>query len=214
MDVRTITMNEVDAALKFYEYREAFKKSADKTDRILMKTYKALGQGKRLLNLVDVIRAGGLDELHRPNFAVARADCSHVWFSSHKHSWTSSRGGWPSHRFSFKPNAPDHHTASYLDLPDDLWPECPRSCAFPSNSGKRHPSRLRAMVPLIPPQYRPVDSLSNYHILWDVQGAWEDEAPRDPFLLKHIDGDLYAVVAAWDLTDLEMAVLKGLRARV
>lgn len=38
------------------------------------------------------------------------------------------------------------------------------------------------------------------------------EAPVDPALLKHIGGDLYAVVATWDLTDLERAVLDGHRA--
>lgn len=31
----------------------------------------------------------------------------------------------------------------------------------------------------------------------------------DPALLKHIGGDLWAVVAVWNLTDLEMAVLAG-----
>lgn len=70
------------------------------------------------------------------------------------------------------------------------------------------------MVPLIPPNLRPKDSLENYHILWDVQGSWFNEPPKDPFLLKHIDGDLFAVIAEWDLTDLEISVLKSLRGRL
>lgn len=31
----------------------------------------------------------------------------------------------------------------------------------------------------------------------------------DPALLKHIGGDLYAVLATWDLTELERSVLGG-----
>jgi hypothetical protein len=33
--------------------------------------------------------------------------------------------------------------------------------------------------------------------------------PEDPALLKHIGGDLYAVLAVWNLTELERAVLSG-----
>ena len=69
------------------------------------------------------------------------------------------------------------------------------------------------MVPLIPPRFRPSNNdLHRYHILWDVQGAWEAEPPKDPFLLSRIHGDLFAVLAVWDLTELERAVLKGIRA--
>jgi len=31
--------------------------------------------------------------------------------------------------------------------------------------------------------------------------------PRDPALIRHIRGDLWAVLAVWDLTELERAVL-------
>ncbi|MGH3300400.1 MAG: hypothetical protein ACRDOK_01755 [Streptosporangiaceae bacterium] len=33
--------------------------------------------------------------------------------------------------------------------------------------------------------------------------------PRDPALLRWIRGDLWAVVAQWDLTELERAVLSS-----
>jgi hypothetical protein len=32
-------------------------------------------------------------------------------------------------------------------------------------------------------------------------------APRDPALLRHVRGDLWAVLATWDLTELERLVL-------
>jgi hypothetical protein len=36
---------------------------------------------------------------------------------------------------------------------------------------------------------------------------------RDPYLLRHVGGALYAVLAAWDLTDLERAIMSARRAR-
>jgi hypothetical protein len=46
-----------------------------------------------------------------------------------------------------------------------------------------------------------------YHVLWDA--VWTPEPPIDPLLLKHCGGSLYAIVAAWDLTPLEQAVMRG-----
>src|SRR5207253_8584714 len=67
----------------------------------------------------------------------------------------------------------------------------------------------KAMVPIIPPHLRPADALSNYYILSEAH--WSPEPPRDPFLLKRIDGFLFAVLAAWDLTEIERAVLGTIR---
>lgn len=71
------------------------------------------------------------------------------------------------------------------------------------------PRRASAMVPIIPPELRPPHALSNYHILWEAD--WRPEPPVDPALLKHIGGDLYAVLATWNLTEVERAVLFGRR---
>lgn len=51
----------------------------------------------------------------------------------------------------------------------------------------------------------------DFFILWEVEN-WSDRPltavpDRDPLLLKHISGDLYTVEAAWDLTDLEQAIM-------
>jgi hypothetical protein len=34
---------------------------------------------------------------------------------------------------------------------------------------------------------------------------------RDPYLLRHLHGDAYAVLAEWDLTPLEQLVMTGRR---
>jgi len=67
-----------------------------------------------------------------------------------------------------------------------------------------------ATIPIIPPRFRPKYDLKGYHLLWEA--VWHRtktaRAPRDPALLKRIGGDLFAVLAIWDLTPLEMAVLE------
>ena len=72
-----------------------------------------------------------------------------------------------------------------------------------------------ALVPMVPADVRPKGALSNFFVLWEVQ-AWASRAQvmqpdRDPYLLKHLAGDLYAVVAEWELTDLERAIMTGRR---
>lgn len=64
----------------------------------------------------------------------------------------------------------------------------------------------QAIVPMIPVHLRPADHLERYHILWEAD--WE-AVPVDPMLLRKIGGDAWLVVAAWDLTAVEQAVLAG-----
>ncbi len=66
----------------------------------------------------------------------------------------------------------------------------------------------RAIMPLIPAHLRPRQALENYHVLWEAE--WSRVVPRDPFLLRRLGkGDLWLVVAAWDLTEVERAALQS-----
>jgi hypothetical protein len=68
-------------------------------------------------------------------------------------------------------------------------------------------TRAGTIVPLIPPRLRPrKHRIRGFHILWEVD-SWTPLPSKDPALLRHIRGDLWSVVATWDLTELEMAVL-------
>ena len=43
--------------------------------------------------------------------------------------------------------------------------------------------------------------MRGFHVLWEVE-SWTPEPPRDPALLRHLRGDLWSVLAVWDLTEL------------
>jgi hypothetical protein len=70
-----------------------------------------------------------------------------------------------------------------------------------------------AMVPIVPPKHRPSEGLlERYLVLWEVdEWAWQvvPRPPGDPALLRHVGGDIYAVLATWNLTELERLVLTG-----
>lgn len=81
-------------------------------------------------------------------------------------------------------------------------------------SGDR--SAWSSMVPVVPPKHRPRSgsSLGSYLVLWEVdEWTWSTvpPPPGDPALLRHVGGDIYAVVATWNLTELERLVLSGRR---
>lgn len=72
----------------------------------------------------------------------------------------------------------------------------------------------RAMVPIVPPKHRPERGFGNRLILWEADDwTWDTPPipPGDPALLRPVGGDIYAVEAVWDLTQLEQLVLSGRR---
>jgi len=70
---------------------------------------------------------------------------------------------------------------------------------------------VNTIAPLIPPHIlieKVKYNLKNYHILWEVE-AWKPEPPRDPILLKQITPNLFGILATWDLTEIERAIIKA-----
>lgn len=82
------------------------------------------------------------------------------------------------------------------------------ACKIEIQTGGRDVWRYqhRALVPPIPPRFRP-EKLYDYHVLWEA--VWEKAPPDDPILLKKVSDSVYVVLAQWDITDVERAVLEG-----
>lgn len=201
MELSTITMERQEARQKFLEYRDAVRIRHSAEDAEIMRGYRALSQGMQLVKLSDCISAGGTFESGLPKIAVATASHEWTWCARDTSGAVSflPRTNWDMSSRMTK----DCYRFGNNTLPAGKEPPLPNN-----RYGSRWNGTLRAMVPIVPPALRPAFSLDGYVTLFEVEN-WSatPRPPGDPALLKHIGGDLYAVVAIWDLTDLEKAVL-------
>lgn len=192
MDLQPMTMERDAARRAFLEYRDAFRAQHAALDGELMHGYKTLAEGSALIRLSEAIRKGGADETGKPRLAFARADEPTITF------WRDNRGA-----LQFEPPSGRVRMASRRRMfPVGTLP------AWTGASGSWW--NWVADVPPVPPRFRPAHGLTNYHLLWEA--VWRQGRTRaalDPALLKHIGGDLYAVLATWDLTPLEQAILES-----
>lgn len=192
MDVPTLTMPADLAQEKYEEYKAALAtREATEEDSTIMLGYKALAAGKQLLDLHQVFRACPVDDKGRPRLAVARAD----WQFCHHRG-----GSWRN------PNrAVFARSSDYLNRRGNTGNVAiPRAMMPQKWNGE---SEWRALVPIIPAPIRPAGDLSRFHVLFEAE--WQPVAPKDPLLLSRMSGSLYVILAAWDLTELERAVLAG-----
>jgi hypothetical protein len=172
-----------EALLEYKRHRSVY----DSRDWEIERIYRQIAKGRTVISAGDAIRKAGIDELGRPRLALMRADQEFAVCNA-----------WWSEKVVF--SAFGHSRAADLNVTVS-WPNRPRTCN----------ASLQAALPRIPPQHRPAQSeLSKYHTLWEAD--WTD-LPHDPMLLKRIGKDAWIVLAAWDLTDVEMSVLRAHRER-
>lgn len=174
----------------YRHYRQAIKANrATKDDVAIARAYHALMRGKKVIDVLHAIATGGLNNRGLPKLAIARADWAFV------HAW------WYDQRCIFSAKEQPYGYRGGQQ-------------AATHNVGVRFAERpvdwtvtSKAQVPSIPPQFRPTSALSGYRLLFEA--VWEQRPPVDPLLLKHIEGPFYVVLAAWDLSPLEQAVLRA-----
>lgn len=195
MFLTAIEIDRLEARKKFLEYRNSVRARHNAEDEQIMRGYRALAQGKQVIDIVATMRAGGVIDLRDsdnnirtvPRLAIMRADAPWCYLHIDSRNITFYKG-------QFSPTS--RETRYVTRIPKTALPEVAKGWAS-----------FKAMVPPVPPGLRPADKIGNYHILFEAE--WKAEPPGDPALLKHIGGDLYAVLATWDLTELERTVLAG-----
>lgn len=195
MEVPTIQMARQKALDKLGSYRSQLQKRADSEYEAAVAGYKALADGKVLLDLEEVFAECPRDEKQRPMLAIGRADRRQVALS-----WD----GPGRYRFDARSNewaAQPGPTNLVMMVGSGLV----RDNAKPYGSGY-------ALIPLVPADARPNVDLKKCHVLWEVP-EWADgrisAAPVDPYLLQHLAGSLWVVLAEWELTPLEQAITRG-----
>lgn len=209
-----VTVPKDEALAKFKEYETAVRQSHSAQDAALRDTYKALSEGHGVINLVAAIRkAGAHERTCFPKLAVMRADKEFVYYKRIMGGASQTGGGIFSH-------SPTQNIERRSKLAQGKRLQFVMPAGTFGKLGRDYPSGVwkvqRAPLPVIPPALRPQDPLSRYCVLWEVAAdGWTTveppRPPHDPMLLRPLGpSGLYAVVAHWDLTDVERMVLGGL----
>lgn len=182
----TMTVDRAVAREHYRAYRDAVRsKRATRDDAMLYRAYRALVRGQKIIDLQRAIGDAGCYDSGLPKLAVSRADRPMVFCRSYVAQVTFSAS---EYTFGRRPRGE-------VSIPAKYFPQ------------RRQMTDGRAAVPTIPPQYRPpAHQLVEHHILWEAE--WLPRPVGDPMLLKHVDGPFYVVLAAWDLSPLEQAVMR------
>lgn len=189
---------EMDAA-KAYELYKAYQRDRHfetPIDKEIKRTYREIAKGNTVIKALESIVAAGVHADGTPKLGLVRADQTRCVMRR----WEDG---------SFRMSAPSRINSTR--------PAADMDFSFPSGSLPRmkDPTGINgwwqmreAVVPIIPLHLRPRTDLAGYHILWEAE--WNRTVPIDPFLLKRLGkGDLWLVVAAWDLTEVERAALQS-----
>jgi hypothetical protein len=195
MQLDTIEIDRDEAKARLDEYTESLKHDRNSEDEAIARAYRAAARGLPIIRLSEAIHAGGYFTKGLPRLAIARADASRCWV---RDEWARTGRTTLIYR-----DEPDADNRGALVGRYTVRVEVPRERSYAASGS--------TIVPIIPPRFRPGRfRIRGFHVLWEVE-KWEPEPPKDPALVKHIGGDLWSVHAAWDLTELERAVLIGTR---
>lgn len=198
MNTDTITVSR-DTAIQTIADIKALKKSQrSPEDDALLSLYTSVAKhGARVLTLSAAFRQAGLNELGQPRIAIAQADWLRVSCGRVAATWNRMQDP-ANFGLLFEDPAKWRSRVGKINLPAGCFTQTPTDKA------------LTTPVPYVPAKIRPKFHLRNYHVLFEVE-EWTVEMQRDPFLLKHIMGETYAVIAEWELTELEAQLIGGMR---
>lgn len=197
MDIAPFTVEREKAKELWKEYVDACKKNPkDEFLKDMKAIYNQMKSGRKVVDIHEVFRRGGLTIEGYPRLAIARADIKKVYCYYRRNGRVTF--------YNTLPYWSNKVSSSDVDIPG-VYP------ALNENQIKdkwREYLRLEAPLPAIPASIKPSRNLQAYHILWEVD-KWEPIPPRDPYLLRRLSPNMFVVVAGWELTELERAVMKG-----
>ncbi len=197
MNVSTIVVSQDTAIRKVADLKALTKSQRTEEDDALLSLYSSVAKhGARVITLSAAFKQAGLNELAQPRLAIAPADWQKVNFARNHNLTSGEFFRMKEGRYSWQASE-----AGKIRLAPNV---------FPVPIGTFNRRRLTTQVPYIPAAIRPKFHLRNYHVLFEVE-KWTFEMPVDPFLLKHIMGETYAVIAEWELTELEASLVGGMR---
>lgn len=214
MNISLIEQDRYEAQNLLMEYEEEMRRGHDEEMADVLVGLEAQAQGWPVLHLSNAITEGGQKYTNGlPNIAVARADQVQVTIREDRTSWyrRNDRAYEDNHSFWF-----DSWRGRQDEAPKDYRGLLCVGATVDWGLRVGSWDRWTADVPLIPPHVRRQaggkTGLRRHLVMWEVEewrGAGRPNAPADPFLLRPLGGEMYAVIAQWDLTELERAIVAG-----
>lgn len=224
MNLQTVEIPRAGARQRAAEYARAARLTSDPREREefeqIARAYRAAAQDNvALISLSATIKAGGTvvrtltrgragDERREqyavPRLAVSRWQAAFCYTLGVQANGSVEFSDSLRRRYDYRSGVIE--IAAGLDLPEGFEP---------GRRGVAHGFwAWTSMVPIVPPRHRPPRGLGDRLVLWEATDWTWTQVPRppgDPALLRRIGGDLYAVEAVWDLTEIEQLVLGGRR---
>lgn len=200
MQLATLEISPEEATERIAEYEGQLASERTEEDRAILAAYRHAKRGLPIIRLSKAFEiagrfpdADGKEGRGLPRLAIARADSPMCHVQSDGRDWI------------FGPTVDNwnqiRNRGALLNRHGTIRVRGVRDGGGNWSRGGRTP------VPTIPPRHRPRHNrLHLFHVLFEVE-QWTPEPSRDPALIRHIRGDLWSVVAVWDLTDIEHAVL-------
>lgn len=162
----------------------------------MKKIYNQLKSGRKIVDIFTVFQRAGITDNYEPKLAICQADGT-ICYCRYSTNGTLMFTKNDISHWGFKITKADTTIRGLPEIPKGTLP------------GEYNTNKvIKTMVPKIPASLRPQDDLSKYYVLWEVD-EWEIVPPRDPYLLRRITDNMYVVLAGWELTELERAVMKG-----
>jgi hypothetical protein len=208
MKVEQLAISKTKAQAEYEAYKEELRYGKTQFNKDMLSLYAHMKHGGKVIDLWEAMKLAGLNEQGDPKLAIVRADCKRVRFNRDLDA-TMVNGKWKivnnGGSFLFQKENRYHDWVTDVHIPKEFfeWPK--------DQNGEYIRRTVETITPIIPAKImNPLRShkLQNYHILWEVD-AWEPIPPRDPMLLKRITPNMFCVLATWNLTELERAVIRG-----
>lgn len=197
MKVEQLAVPKEKARVLYKEYKEALQKHKDQFLQDMKRIYGHMKHGRSIIDIYEAFKETGLSEERNPKLAISAADTDICNFRK------ESKG---SGLYYWKANAPWRAKKTHkVRLPEGTWEFPVDEFGMPLNQD------IGTIVPTIPAHFYGVikHNLRNYHILWEVDEWRPHIIPKDPMLLKRVTPNIFVVLATWDLTSLERAVIRG-----
>ena len=210
MQVEELAMPRKKAQQEFEALRQLLrqdqKRRKDQIYRDFQAVYGHLRHGKKIIDVYESFKMAGLNKDGDPKLAICRADAKQCFCQKHSDG---------SALFSLDRKIgyyiPPRKTHNDVSLPPGTFQWHKKVEADSLNRWNIKNEKVKTPVPIIPAKILVAEVkvlLKNFHIIWEVE-KWKPVPPRDPILVKRLTPNLFGVLATWNLTKLERAIIRG-----